>query len=78
MKPWKKEEGDTGLLDMLPLLEAVVRTQVPDVRAVVASYQGEDDVAAAYRRRLAAAAESQRSQKAARTAGGFLGAFAGR
>ena len=42
LDPWKLEAEDTKLLDLLPFLEAVVRTQVPDVRAVVASYSGQD------------------------------------
>ena len=40
--PWKLEADDTKLLDLLPFLEAVVRTAVPDVRAVVRSYEGQD------------------------------------
>lgn len=46
IKPWKLENDDTQLLDLLPVLEAVVRTNVPDVRAVVRSYEGQDIVAA--------------------------------
>ena len=42
LTPWKLEADDTKLLDLLPFLEAVVRTAVPDVRAVVRSYEGED------------------------------------
>ena len=40
LKPWKLEPDDTKLLDLLPFLEAVVRTNVPDVRAVIKSYEG--------------------------------------
>ena len=32
LKKWKLEADDTTLLDLLPFLEAVVRTNVPDVR----------------------------------------------
>ena len=42
LKPWKLETNDTQLLDMMPFLEMVVRTGVPDVRDVVRSYDGED------------------------------------
>lgn len=42
LDPWKLEADDTKLLDLMPFLEAVVRTQVPDVRKVVASYEGQD------------------------------------
>lgn len=42
LDPWKLEADDTKLLDLLPFLEAVVSTQVPDVRKVVASYEGQD------------------------------------
>jgi hypothetical protein len=42
LAPWKLEADDTKLLDLLPFLEAVVRTAVPDVRAVVRSYEGQD------------------------------------
>ncbi len=42
LTPWKLEADDTKLLDLLPFLEAVVRTAVPDVRAVVRSYEGQD------------------------------------
>lgn len=42
LAPWKLEADDTKLLDLLPFLEAVVRTAVPDVRVVVRSYEGQD------------------------------------
>ncbi len=49
LKPWKLEkDGETQLLDLLPFLEAVVRTGVPDVRDVVRSYDGQD-IPAAFR-----------------------------
>jgi import inner membrane translocase subunit TIM50 len=61
--------ADTTLLDLLPFLEAVVRTNVTDVRDVVRSYEGQD-VPTAFRERMAKvqAAKAQR-QKAPR---GFL------
>lgn len=42
IKPWKMEADDTVLLDLLPFLEAVWSTNVPDVRNVVRSYHGQD------------------------------------
>jgi hypothetical protein len=42
LQAWKLESGDTGLLDLLPFLEAIVRTNVNDVREVVRSYDGQD------------------------------------
>ena len=42
LKPWRLETDDTKLLDLMPFLEAVVRMNVADVRAVVKSYEGED------------------------------------
>ena len=42
IKPWKMEAGDTTLLDLMPFLEMIVRSQLPDVREVVESYAGTD------------------------------------
>ena len=42
IKGWKMEVDDTVLLDLLPFLEALQSTQVPDVRSVVRSYEGQD------------------------------------
>lgn len=42
IKPWKMEDEDTALLDLLPFLEAIWTTNVADVREVVRSYQGQD------------------------------------
>ena len=42
LKPWKKEGGDHTLLDLMPFLEAIYRANVPDVRKVVQSYEGQD------------------------------------
>ena len=47
----KMDPADTGLLDLLPFLEALFRTDVPDVRPVVESYGGEP-VGPAFRRRM--------------------------
>lgn len=59
---WKGQNGDTTLLDLLPFLEAVVRTHVPDVRAVVKSYEGQD-IPTAYKERMKAVQEKQASKK---------------
>lgn len=42
IKPWKLEEDDTELLDLLPFLEYVARHRPADIRPVLASYQGHD------------------------------------
>lgn len=52
LQKWKSEEKeDTTLLDLLPFLEAIVRTNVPDVRSVVKSYDGQD-IPRAFRERM--------------------------
>ena len=60
---------DTTLLDLLPFLEAVVKTSVPDVRDVVRSYEGQD-VPTAFRERMSRvqAAKTKRQSPI-----GFLG-----
>lgn len=42
IKPWKLEDGDHTLLDLMPFLEAIYKANVPDVREVVAAYDGQD------------------------------------
>ena len=39
IRPWKMDADDTQLLDMMPFLEMVVRSQLPDIRHVVQAYQ---------------------------------------
>lgn len=58
------------LLDLLPFLEAVVRTHVPDVRDVVRSYDGQD-IPAAFRERMKRVQEQQASRQ--QQPKGFLG-----
>ncbi len=48
IKPWKLEQGDTALLDLIPFLEAVMKNNVADVRSVIKSYEGQD-IPTAYR-----------------------------
>ncbi|KAK9823312.1 hypothetical protein WJX72_001853 [[Myrmecia] bisecta] len=61
VRPWKLETEDTCLLDLIPFLEAVYRTNVPDVRAVVRSYEGQD-IPTAFRERMQRVAEQQRQK----------------
>ncbi|CAO1946073.1 unnamed protein product [Urochloa humidicola] len=42
IKPWKLENDDTQLLDLIPFLEYVAMARPSDIRAVLASYQGSD------------------------------------
>ncbi|GMP52178.1 hypothetical protein CsSME_00018099 [Camellia sinensis var. sinensis] len=42
IKPWKLEEDDTALVDLIPFLEYVARHRPADIRPVLASYQGHD------------------------------------
>ncbi|KAL5729697.1 hypothetical protein ACHQM5_002609 [Ranunculus cassubicifolius] len=47
VKPWKLEDGDTGLVDLIPFLEFVARKHYnrpnpPDIRQVLTSYKGYD------------------------------------
>lgn len=72
MKKWTTtEKEDTTLLDLLPFLEAIVRTGVPDVRDVVKSYEGQD-IPTAFRERMAKVqeAKAQRQQQRGRS---FIG-----
>ncbi|KAH7660590.1 mitochondrial import inner membrane translocase subunit TIM50 protein [Dioscorea alata] len=41
-KPWKLENDDTALLDLIPFLEYVALHRPADIRSVLASYQGHD------------------------------------
>ncbi|GHP12029.1 mitochondrial inner membrane protein [Pycnococcus provasolii] len=51
-------DDDTALLDIMPFLEMVIKTNAPDVRAVVASYEGKD-VIVEFRKRAAALREKR-------------------
>jgi len=42
VKPWKLEEGDTTLLDLIPFLEAVCSARQMDVREIISTYKGQD------------------------------------
>ncbi len=67
LEPWKLEAEDTKLLDLIPFLEAVQQARVPDVRAVIHSYAGED-IPTAFMQRMAKLQEQPRKPRA-----GFLG-----
>jgi mitochondrial import inner membrane translocase subunit TIM50 len=69
---WKMEEevADTTLLDLLPFLEAIVRTNVRDVRDVVKSYEGQH-IPTAFKERMKTVAERQEAKKQHQR--GFLG-----
>ena len=62
LRPWKMEPEDTALLDLLPLLEQIFRTNVPDVRAVVKSFEGQD-IPSAFRQRMLALQQAQKQQE---------------
>ncbi|TVU35036.1 hypothetical protein EJB05_16902 [Eragrostis curvula] len=42
IKPWKLEDDDTQLIDLIPFLEYVAVARPADIRTVLASYQGRD------------------------------------
>ncbi|PKA57067.1 Mitochondrial import inner membrane translocase subunit TIM50 [Apostasia shenzhenica] len=42
IKPWKLENDDTALLDLIPFLEYLALHRPADIRPVLASYQGRD------------------------------------
>ncbi|KAF9616331.1 hypothetical protein IFM89_029107 [Coptis chinensis] len=42
IKPWKLEEGDTALLDLVPFLEFLAYRRPQDIRKVLESYRGCD------------------------------------
>lgn len=42
LTPWKKDPGDTLLLDLLPFLQYLATHYLPDVRNVVQAYEGKD------------------------------------
>lgn len=58
------EENDTTLIDLVPFLEAIVRTNVPDVRDVVRSYDGLD-IPTAFKERMQKVQQKQRTQQGA-------------
>ncbi|EFJ50538.1 hypothetical protein VOLCADRAFT_103761 [Volvox carteri f. nagariensis] len=63
LRPWKGEPGDTGLIDLLPFLQFLAMRRVRDVRDVVRSYDGVQDIPAAFKARLQEAASHQKQVK---------------
>jgi len=58
LKPWTHDTHDTTLLDLIPFLLMVQEVGIRDVRDVVRSYDGEEDVAKAFKARMASLAAS--------------------
>ena len=56
LKPWTHDTHDTTLLDLIPFLLMVQEVGIRDVRDVVRSYDGEEDVAKAFKARMASLA----------------------
>ncbi|GFR46912.1 hypothetical protein Agub_g8559 [Astrephomene gubernaculifera] len=61
LKPWKGEPQDTGLIDLIPFLQFLAMRKVKDVREVVKSYDGVEDIPAAFKARLQEAASHQKT-----------------
>jgi len=68
LRRWGGDFRDTTLLDIMPLLQMVALRGVQDVRDVVRSYDGEEDVAAAFKRRMAELQSAQKQKAAAAAA----------
>eukprot|EP00878_Enallax_costatus_P002564 GHUV01002746.1.p1 GENE.GHUV01002746.1~~GHUV01002746.1.p1 ORF type:complete len:384 (+),score=76.30 GHUV01002746.1:351-1502(+) len=60
LKPWNHSPNDTTLLDLIPFLQMVQEVHVQDVRDVVRSYDGDEDVAAAFKQRMAQLAATKK------------------
>ena len=54
---------------MMPFLEAIVRSNVPDVRSVVKSYEGEEDIAKAFKERMSKVSPAKKDGKGKRLGG---------
>lgn len=63
LKPWKDDPSDTTLFDLLPMLQMIALKGVKDVRDVVKSYDGEEDVAKAFKKRMQQVSASQKQSK---------------
>ncbi|KAF9604903.1 hypothetical protein IFM89_011185 [Coptis chinensis] len=62
IKPWKLEEGDTALLDLVPFLEFLAYRRPQDIRKVLESYRG-CDVATEFHERQRKLVDEQRKTK---------------
>eukprot|EP00047_Mylnosiga_fluctuans_P004412 m.234402 g.234402 ORF g.234402 m.234402 type:complete len:359 (+) comp12657_c0_seq1:80-1156(+) len=47
VKPYSNDPSDNTLLELIPLLQAIVQLQVPDVRDIVKNFSNTEDIAAA-------------------------------
>lgn len=72
LSPWKKEAGDTLLLDLLPFLKFLGTHQLKDVRDVVMAYDGRD-IPSTFEERMKHMAQEQ--QKKSTKQRGLLGSF---
>lgn len=52
LKPWENDPKDTMLLDLIPFLQMIAVKGVRDVREVVKSYDGEDNIPRAFKARM--------------------------
>jgi import inner membrane translocase subunit TIM50 len=68
LRRWSGDFRDTTLLDIMPLLQMVALRGVQDIRDVVRSYDGEEDVATAFKRRMAELQSAQKQKAAAAAA----------
>eukprot|EP00882_Tetradesmus_deserticola_P005763 GHRQ01006068.1.p1 GENE.GHRQ01006068.1~~GHRQ01006068.1.p1 ORF type:complete len:386 (+),score=200.55 GHRQ01006068.1:271-1428(+) len=66
LRAWDHSSFDTTLLDLIPFLQMVQEVAVDDVRDVVRSYDGEEDVAAAFKRRMAQLAQQKKGSSGGR------------
>jgi len=71
LPPWKKDGGDTLLLDLLPFLQFLATHYLPDVRDVVQAYEGKD-IPSTFRERMKQMGEEQQKSSKNR---GLLGSF---
>lgn len=62
VQPYNLEKEDTVLLDLMPFLESICRTNVPDVRQVVRSYRGLD-VPTEFKRRMKEVQEKSKEKQ---------------
>lgn len=62
IRPYKLETDDTVLLDLMPFLESICRSNITDVRQVVRSYKGLD-VPTEFKRRMKEAQERNKERQ---------------
>ncbi len=70
LQAWDNDPKDTTLLDLIPFLQMVATKGVPDVRDVVRSYDGEEDVARAFKERMAHLTDGKKGTGGGEGAGG--------